>query len=239
MWIHFASVACSNLRSVKDTNYFCNLKLIFFTDDFSIDSTKLPEIERTQIPFTNEEIKADPSRPGKYEKQEYATSDTSDELTLSLDEMESEDDDVMEIPADNNNMQISATSLRNNFIARSLPSGLSDRPSAMKRLRYREKRDSSDSVFAPITPQSSVDDFVSEKNKKNRTDLTNERLTVYIAQYTYDPFKHSPNENPALELALEAGDYIYVFGDADEVSVVVIVHFTVLTWSTWHESRKV
>ena len=44
-----------------------------------------------------------------------------------------------------------------------------------------------------------------------------EKLAVYIARYSYDPVQHSPNENPEMELAFQAGDYLYVFGDMDEV----------------------
>ena len=28
---------------------------------------------------------------------------------------------------------------------------------------------------------------------------------------------YSPNENPEMELAFQAGDYLYVYGDIDEV----------------------
>ena len=44
-----------------------------------------------------------------------------------------------------------------------------------------------------------------------------EKLAVYIARYSYDPGQHSPNENPEMELAFQAGDYLYVFGEMDEV----------------------
>ncbi|XP_068681070.1 peripheral-type benzodiazepine receptor-associated protein 1-like isoform X3 [Montipora foliosa] len=43
-----------------------------------------------------------------------------------------------------------------------------------------------------------------------------EKLAVYIARYSYDPVQHSPNENPEMELAFQAGDYLYVFGEMDE-----------------------
>uniref|UniRef100_T1IQV1 SH3 domain-containing protein n=1 Tax=Strigamia maritima TaxID=126957 RepID=T1IQV1_STRMM len=42
------------------------------------------------------------------------------------------------------------------------------------------------------------------------------RVHVYIARYSYDPFHHSPNENPEAELSLSSGDYIYVTGIMDE-----------------------
>jgi hypothetical protein len=39
---------------------------------------------------------------------------------------------------------------------------------------------------------------------------------VYVAQYSYDPFQHSPNDNPEAELQVNAGDYILVWGEVDE-----------------------
>ena len=42
---------------------------------------------------------------------------------------------------------------------------------------------------------------------------------VYVAKYSYDPDQFSPNENPEAELVLNAGDYVFVYGDMDEVSV--------------------
>ena len=47
-----------------------------------------------------------------------------------------------------------------------------------------------------------------------------EKLAVYIARYSYDPDQHSPNENPDMELAFQAGDYLYVFGEMDEVRLI-------------------
>ena len=40
---------------------------------------------------------------------------------------------------------------------------------------------------------------------------------VFIAKYSYDPEQYSPNENPDVELALTAGDYLFVYGEMDEV----------------------
>ena len=40
---------------------------------------------------------------------------------------------------------------------------------------------------------------------------------VFVAKYQYDPEQFSPNENPDQELALNIGDYIFVYGDMDEV----------------------
>lgn len=45
---------------------------------------------------------------------------------------------------------------------------------------------------------------------------------VFVAKYNYDPTRHSPNENPEAELTLTAGDYIFIYGDIDEVFVTFI-----------------
>lgn len=42
------------------------------------------------------------------------------------------------------------------------------------------------------------------------------RCRVYLARYSYDPLKQSPNENPEAELALSAGEYVLIFGEIDE-----------------------
>lgn len=42
------------------------------------------------------------------------------------------------------------------------------------------------------------------------------RCFVYFARYSYDPFAQSLNDNPESELPLTAGDYVLVWGDADE-----------------------
>lgn len=43
-------------------------------------------------------------------------------------------------------------------------------------------------------------------------------IQVFQAKYSYDPFQHSPNENPDAELPINAGDYVLVYGEMDEVS---------------------
>ncbi|XP_077996302.1 uncharacterized protein LOC144449607 isoform X2 [Glandiceps talaboti] len=43
-----------------------------------------------------------------------------------------------------------------------------------------------------------------------------DKLSVFIARYSYDPLQYSPNEHPEAELALNAGEYIYVYGSMDE-----------------------
>ncbi|XP_054155497.1 uncharacterized protein LOC128953972 isoform X2 [Oppia nitens] len=42
------------------------------------------------------------------------------------------------------------------------------------------------------------------------------RCKVYIARYSYDPYKQSPNDNPEQELQLLAGDFVLIFGNVDE-----------------------
>lgn len=49
------------------------------------------------------------------------------------------------------------------------------------------------------------------------------RLSIFKAKYSYDPILYSPNEKPELELAFQAGDYVYVFGDIDEVGSYINV----------------
>ncbi|OTF74223.1 RIMS-binding protein 2-like protein [Euroglyphus maynei] len=42
------------------------------------------------------------------------------------------------------------------------------------------------------------------------------RCKVFMAKYNYDPYKHSPNDNPETEVTLLAGDFILIFGNIDE-----------------------
>lgn len=51
-----------------------------------------------------------------------------------------------------------------------------------------------------------------------------EKLSIFIAKYNYDPMLFSPNENPEMELAFQAGDYLYVYGDIDEVRGNIMLH---------------
>jgi hypothetical protein len=41
---------------------------------------------------------------------------------------------------------------------------------------------------------------------------------ISFHRYSYDPFQQSPNENPEAELAINAGDYLLVWGNMDEVN---------------------
>lgn len=42
------------------------------------------------------------------------------------------------------------------------------------------------------------------------------RCYVYIARFSYEPYQHSPNENPEAELPVQGGDYLLVWGQPDE-----------------------
>ena len=48
-------------------------------------------------------------------------------------------------------------------------------------------------------------------------DLEETDFQVFVAKFTYDPVALSPNENPDLELAFQESDYIFVYGEPDEV----------------------
>ena len=43
---------------------------------------------------------------------------------------------------------------------------------------------------------------------------------VFVARYSYDPVLYSPNDNPEAELRLNAGDYLFIYGDVDEVRML-------------------
>ncbi|XP_054290498.1 peripheral-type benzodiazepine receptor-associated protein 1-like isoform X8 [Macrosteles quadrilineatus] len=78
---------------------------------------------------------------------------------------------------------------RNNFLNGNLPSG----------------------VFNTLADQQQSQD------KVDMLDIPGKgRCYVYIARYSYDPFSQSPNECPEAELAVNAGDYLLVWGNMDE-----------------------
>ncbi|XP_071447115.1 uncharacterized protein [Hetaerina americana] len=61
------------------------------------------------------------------------------------------------------------------------------------------------------------DQLVPENKVVDMLDIPGKgRCYVYIARYSYDPLQHSPNENPEAELAVNAGDYLLVWGNMDE-----------------------
>ncbi|KAL3858376.1 hypothetical protein ACJMK2_012967, partial [Sinanodonta woodiana] len=41
-------------------------------------------------------------------------------------------------------------------------------------------------------------------------------IQVFMAKYSYDPYQHSPNDNPDAELPLNSGDYVLIYGEMDE-----------------------
>lgn len=52
-----------------------------------------------------------------------------------------------------------------------------------------------------------------------------EKFVVYIVRYSYDFLQYLFNENFEMELVFQVGDYLYVFGEMDEVRVVVELNF--------------
>lgn len=42
------------------------------------------------------------------------------------------------------------------------------------------------------------------------------KVSIFVARFTYKPAEMSPNPNYDQELAVTAGDYLYVYGDIDE-----------------------
>ena len=56
-------------------------------------------------------------------------------------------------------------------------------------------------------------------------------IQVYVAKYSYNPFEYSPNENPEAELQLNAGDYVLVLGDMDEVRLTYPAGYAIWSWS--------
>lgn len=44
-------------------------------------------------------------------------------------------------------------------------------------------------------------------------------MAVFVAKFDYNPETDSPNDNPSSELPITTGEYIYVYGDTDEVRI--------------------
>ena len=42
------------------------------------------------------------------------------------------------------------------------------------------------------------------------------KVSIFVTKFTYKPAEMSPNPNYDQELAVTAGDYLYVYGDVDE-----------------------
>lgn len=65
---------------------------------------------------------------------------------------------------------------------------------------------------APVMPK--VCELKSTQCSDN--DWPKEKYYLYLIKHSYDPFKNSPNQNPALELPLRAGDYVFVLNDKED-----------------------
>ncbi|KAK3083880.1 hypothetical protein FSP39_004557 [Pinctada imbricata] len=93
-----------------------------------------------------------------------------------------------------------------------------------KKLKELEASDSEEEL---LTGEDKGEDsgMESQKEQKMKSKALEDKLSVpgrkgpiqvYIAKYSYDPFQHSPNDNPDAELPLDAGDYVLVYGEMDE-----------------------
>ena len=162
-----------------------------------------------------EEPKPTDTKVSRYSRGPIKNKDTSDELSLPLDEV---NDDLENVRL--NDSKSHATPKHGNQRDTSVE------PVARKRIQFDQGNDSYDSIFVPVPTRGSDDGSVAsgkEAVMPSHTMQTGvDTLSVFIAKYTYDPLEHSPNDDPSLELALEAGDYVYVFGDADEVKISLI-----------------
>ena len=171
---------------------------IYETTKQKAKATTVPRAEETKIT--------------RHSQKPVESGDTSDELSLSLDEMS--DDDGEYIPLTGRRVETTAKrdKRRDNN---------NSEPSSRRRIQFEETEDSKNAVLAPVITYSTAADPVAndsdDQKLPNAVQTIVDKLSVFIAKYTYDPFKHSPNDDPSLELAIEAGDYVYVFGDADEV----------------------
>lgn len=45
---------------------------------------------------------------------------------------------------------------------------------------------------------------------------------IVVAKYSYEPMKFSPNDHPEIELPLKLGEYYLVYGDIDEVKLILV-----------------
>ena len=180
-----------------------------FSRDDELSSESISETSKQKAKATTAP-RAEETKIAKQSKITDESGDTSDELSLSLDEMSDEGENIpltgrrVDTASKHDKQRDSNTEL-----------------SSRKWIQFEETEDSSNVVFAPVSKHgTAADQVVNDSDaQKPSTAVQNiaDKLSVFIAKYTYDPFEHSPNDNPSLELALEAGDYVYVFGDADEV----------------------
>ena len=185
---------------------------MFTLGDFSHEdeatNEKVPEIierkgKSAKIPRVNELMFQENKKP-------LDDGDTSDELSLSLDEMSDDENSTLL-----NDRKFSATPKYRT------QRKLDAEPVAKKHIQFEEKATSSDPTSAKAETLIASNSNAHQPSNSMQTMV--DKLSVFIAKYTYDPFEHSPNDDPSLELALEAGDYVYVFGDADEVNFLMLV----------------
>ena len=64
-------------------------------------------------------------------------------------------------------------------------------------------------------------DRLTNLSSSNWDNFQKSGVKVYRVKYDYDPVEFSPNFNPEDELQLTVGDYVYIYGKADEVRIVL------------------
>ena len=58
-----------------------------------------------------------------------------------------------------------------------------------------------------------------ESNEMSGDNGNSSAMAVFVAKFDYNPETDSPNDNPSSELAITAGEYIYIYGYMDEVEI--------------------
>ncbi|XP_070572923.1 RIMS-binding protein 2-like isoform X12 [Ptychodera flava] len=103
------------------------------------------------------------------------------------------------------------------------PSTKSDRSAKGDRSRSRSRSSKDVLENGKVDSGSEAEDLMDEISDKIDMNILRhtaapkrDKLAVFIARYSYDPMQYSPNESPESELALNAGEYIYVYGNMDE-----------------------
>ncbi|RNA12422.1 peripheral-type benzodiazepine receptor-associated 1-like [Brachionus plicatilis] len=77
---------------------------------------------------------------------------------------------------------------------------------------FDEMKRNSSAQTAPVMPRVCDEKSVQCEEK----DWPKQKCYLYLSKYSYDPIKNSPNQNPALELTLKAGDYLFVLSDKED-----------------------
>jgi len=57
--------------------------------------------------------------------------------------------------------------------------------------------------------------------KDDSAPINDRPAQIVVAKYSYEPMKFSPNDHPEIELPLKLGDYYLVYGDIDEVKLIL------------------